>query len=358
MSIEAILKEKLEKILFLEVNLQALKKVFDHEVSGEIYLPIEPSKIIDEVKGNKDLNKLNIGDFIEGMVYVMGCDPTFKFNENYEAILKSNLELSEKVIKKAIYNKTQQEKLLDAYIMLKGLTRVEKSEDVYSKLLLLSENLRNKNKSFIEEENNVIEEAKSIGLPLAYYYESNIYYENSEYEKASLSLNEYFSLGGELNDEVREYKNNLEYMMDYAKGKEMLYENPKEALGKLLMLLDETKENAVLYYHIAVGYRLINNYEKAIYYLNEALSIDKDFVDVVNELGLNYACLGDYTTGVQYFHKVFEASNAIEVCTNIIMCYINMKDTKNAKQYLEIAQGINSDDEVLKDIEAMMEKLK
>jgi tetratricopeptide (TPR) repeat protein len=191
---------------------------------------------------------------------------------------------------------------------------------------------------------------------LAYYYESNICYENSEYEKAKLSLNEYFSLGGELKDEIINYKANLEYMITYSQGKDMLYENPKEALGKLLVLLDETKENAVLYYHIAVGYRLINNYEKAIYYLNEALSIDKDFVDVVNELGLNYACLGDYATGLQYFHKVFEASNAVEVCTNIIMCYINMKDIKSAKQYLEIAKGINSEDEVLKDIEAMIEK--
>jgi tetratricopeptide (TPR) repeat protein len=357
MSIEAVLKEKLEKILFLEVNLVALNKVFNVEISDNVYLPVESTKIIDEVKSNKDLSDFNIGDFIEGMIYVIGCDPKFKFNEIYETILKSNVEVCEKVIKKAIYNKIQKDKLLDAYIMLKGFTIIEKSQDVYSKMLLLSDNLRKNNKSFIEEETNVIEEAKELRLPLAYYYESSIYYEKSEYEKAKIALNEYFTLGGDFNEEVKAYKDNLEYMASYTQGKELLYDNPNEALKKMLPLLNEGNENAVLNYHVAVAYRLVDNYEKAIYYLNEALSIDKDFVDVVNELGLNYACLGDYNTGIKYFLKAFETSKAIEICTNIIMCYMSMKNVEEAKKYLQIAKGINHDDEVLKEIEETLERM-
>ena len=77
---------------------------------------------------------------------------------------------------------------------------------------------------------------------------------------------------------------------------------------------------------------------------------------MVVELGLNYACLGEYEEALIYFKKSFEASRDVEICTNIIMCYINLKDMKNAKLHLAIAKELNSEDEIVKEIENLISK--
>ena len=71
--------------------------------------------------------------------------------------------------------------------------------------------------------------------------------------------------------------------------------------------------------------------KKAIYYLNDSLAISSDYVEVINELGINYACLGEYETAIKYFRTAFEVTKSIEICTNLIMCYLNIGDNKQAK---------------------------
>ena len=136
----------------------------------------------------------------------------------------------------------------------------------------------------------------------------------------------------------------------------MLDEKPEKAIGTLLGLLDHFEKNPLLYYYIAIGYRKLENYEKAIYYLNESLSIESGILEVVNELGINYACLGDYDEAIKFFKKGFEASRDVEICTNIIMCYLNLGDEENAKLHLDIAKKLNPDDEIVQKIERMFIK--
>ena len=42
------------------------------------------------------------------------------------------------------------------------------------------------------------------------------------------------------------------------------------------------------------------------------------------------------------------------MCSNIIMSYLKLDDMQNVKKYFEIARGINSNDEILKELEKII----
>lgn len=87
--------------------------------------------------------------------------------------------------------------------------------------------------------------------------------------------------------------------------------------------------------------------------MNEALGIDNGFVDVINELGINYACLGNYETAVSYLRKAFEATRSVEICTNLIMCYLNMGNIEMAENHMKIAKKLAPEDEVVLKLEKL-----
>ena len=69
---------------------------------------------------------------------------------------------------------------------------------------------------------------------------------------------------------------------------------------------------------------------------------------------MNYACVGEYEEAIKYFKKAFEASKEVEICTNIVMCYINLGDKENANLNLDIAKKLDPEDEIVKEIDAML----
>jgi tetratricopeptide (TPR) repeat protein len=354
MDIKSRFKDKLTQILFLEIKKENVKKLFCTEVKEDIYIPVKSSNILDKVKAEENLEQLPISFFIEGMFYVMGADDGFRFNKDYKNIL-INIENSHKFVKGKIAENIKGKNYEDAYILLKGLYNIENSTEIYDKLLIVVDELRKLDKTYSNEELEAIDKAKSNeNYAMPYFYEALIRKEQGDFDKALFCINNYIAKGGDQSIDITEFKESLKLIINYEKGKEILYELPKEALSLFLPLLNEFGDDATLYYYIAIAYRLLENYEKAIYYLNESMSIDSNIVEVINELGINYASLGDYETAIAYLRKAFEATKSIEICTNLIMCYLNNNDMKNAKLHLEIAKKINSEDEIVLELNGVI----
>lgn len=346
--------EKVEKMLFLEIKKGS--KINNYEFKESVYLPVNSEKIVSKAKDGDDLSNIPVNLFIEGMAFVLGADKKFRFNEVYKEIMNS-IPGSENYIKGKIFENIKQSKYEDAYIMTKGLLQVDFSKDVLDKAYLLCDALRKNNSNYMEE----LEELVIIGkdfkdYPKPYYYDAIVNNIKGEYEKALFNVNQYLSLGGEKTEEIEELKNSLDIIDQYDKGKSMVYDDPNGALKILLPLMEVLGDKVEVYYYIAVAYRILQNYEKAIYYLNDALAIDTDYVEVFNEMGINYACINDFEKAIMYFKKVFEVTKSIEVCTNIVMCYLNINDLKNAKLHLEIAKKLNPDDEIVKELQKIIEK--
>ncbi|MFU0823624.1 tetratricopeptide repeat protein [Clostridium sp.] len=359
MDAKAHFKDKLSNLLFLEMKKERVEAIFNakFEENEEIYIPIATEDIINKVKEGKNVESIPIGFFIEGMIYVLGADEDFRFNNIYKKLINSVPKSSE-FIKGKIAEKVKSKKYEEAYIMLKGFLQINKSKEVFDKLIILSDNLRASNDMYIEEELEIIHKAKSIeDYALPYLYEAMLERDKGDYYGALFSINNYISKGGEETAEIIEFKESLKIINEYDRAKKIVYEEPKEALQILLPMLDQLGDSSEIYYYIAIAYRILENFEKAIYYLQSSIEIDSSYPEVFNEMGINYASLGDFETAVKYLRKVFEATKSIEVCTNLIMCYINMGDYKQARLHLEIAKKINKEDEIVKELEIMLKNV-
>lgn len=350
-------KEKLATLLFLEIDKKKMYEIFHVCVEDTVFIPVRPENLAGSVKNIEDASLVPISVFVEGMFYELGADSDFKYSSIYKSILLS-LKESIPYIKGCIYKEVKKEKYDNAYLLLKGLLCLENNKDNFSKLFNVIECIRINNQYIKDEELNMIEKAKLIkDYPLPYYYEALIKKDNGDFDGALFCINSYIQNGGEETKEITELKCTLKSIVDYEKGKELAFTDPKSALSYFIPLLDEFGDDPSLYYYIAVSYRILQNSEKAIYYLNEALAIDKDFIDVINELGINLACIGDYESAITYFRKAFEVTRSIEICTNLVMCYLNINDIEQAKTHMEIAKKIDPKDSVVLELESVLAKI-
>lgn len=360
MTVKVEMKNKLSLLLFLEVKKERIESMFKIKINelGEVYLPIVSENIIEKINKGEDVNSIPIGFFIEGMFYVLGADEEFKYNKLYLNIIDS-VPNAKKYVKGKIAELIKLKKYEDGYILLKGLSRVEATAEIYEKLINLLESLRSTNAEYIDEEMEIIEKAKGIkNFPLSYYYEGVIKQEKGDYEGALYSINSFISAGGKETEEILEFKSSLNLINDYKKGKELVYEEPEKALGILIPLLNQMGDSAEIYFYIAIGYRVLENFNKAIFYLEKSIEIDNSFPEAFNELAINYACLQDFDLAIKYLRKVFEVTKSIEVCTNLVMCYLNSGDVRQAKIHLEIAKTLDKNDEMVKELEQVLKELK
>ena len=349
MDIKTYFSEKLSALLFLEIKKNS--KINDLVISNDIYFPVRTNEIIQKVKNQEDFDNIPVNLFIEGMFYVLGADEQFKYNKEYKEIINT-VPNSLGFIKSVIFKEIQNENYEEAYIILKGLLAIEENADNYDKIFLLVDKLRLTNIMFKDEELKLVENAKKIAdYSNPYFYESLVYNSEGKDDLALMAIRNYSINGGEQTTEVIELKNMLETTTNFQKAKDLVTTSHKAALEILIQLMEQLGDKPDIYYHSAMAYRILQNHEKAIYYLNEAMAIDEDLIEVINEFGINYACLENYEVAIKYFRKAFEVTKSIEICTNLVMCYLNVQNIEQARVHLDIAKKIDSQDEIVMQLE-------
>lgn len=349
------INDRLSKLIFIELkDLKVLDKI-NPELYGQlegkdVLFPIDLKLITD--KENPKSSELTMDKFFIGMLLCIGGNESFIYNNYYEDIIL-NFDNSQEFYKGYIYSLIQKDELFEAYIMLKGLSKIYFNDEYKEKLIVVLMNLKDKDEFLNSELKFHIDDAikNYRTFNKVYLYKSMLERDEGNYIQALDSIGNYKSKDEK---EIEDYKKHLMSCKDYQDGKEKIYSSPKEALEKLIPLIDVFKDDALIYYYIAIAYRKLGMNQQAIYYLEISRSKDSDIVEVVNELGLNYASLDMYVEAIKYFEKVFKVTNSIEVCTNIIMCYLKLNDTDKVKNYFEIAKKINKDDEILKELEKII----
>ncbi|MGL5381449.1 tetratricopeptide repeat protein [Clostridium sp.] len=362
MDYNSTFKEKLGEMLFLEINKEGFKKSISMPEyvelkNKELYIPVSSKHITSNVNNEIKIKNLPIYYFVEGMFLALGADKDLRFNDDYETLL-TYIKDSESCIKSIISKRIEKDELIEAYLLLKGLYRYSKDLDVMKKLLMVGEAIREKDSSFKDIILDDIKycEDRGLKIPEAYLYKALTLKDGGDFAKAKVAIMEYVKLGGEVREDIKIIIEDINNISDYESAIEDLNDNPTKAIGTLLNLVEKFEENPLIYYYLAVGYRKLENYDQAIYYLRESLEKESGILEVVVELGINYACIQDFETAIKYFKKAFEATREVEICTNIIMCYINLNNIEEAKLHLDIAKKINPDDEIVKEIDAMLNK--
>lgn len=354
MQVKARFIEKTSKLIFLEFKKESIFALFEVVAKENIYLPLRPIRVADKVKEGYKFESIPVSFFIEGMFYVLGGDENFKFNSIYLSMLKTKKNEAIEYIKGIIVDEVKKENYEEAYIMLKGLLKIEASEENYDKLFLLLDKLRSSDSAYDEEAIQMLIKSEEIeGYYKPYLDKAIIYYNQKKYDDAWFNISTYIEKSSDTSNDVIELRDSLRNIRHYEKGKSLVLDNPREALEFLLPLLDEFDDDAVLYFNIAVAYRKLGSYHEAIYYLNEAMAIDSAIVEVFNEMGISYAAINDFETAIKYLRKAFEATKSIEICTNLIMCYLNIDDKENAKLHYDIAVKLNPEDEIVLKLKSM-----
>lgn len=362
MDYKSLFKEKLSKLLFLEINQEGFKKSVNIPEyisfkNKELFLPISSEYITSNIQDKIKIENLPIYYFIEGMLLTLGADKNISFSDDYKLLLMQIPE-SEESAKSLVAKRVKEERLEDAYLILKGLLEVFENEEYMKKLLLIGISIREKDSGFEEILLEDIDQAKILfnKMKEPYLYKGIILKDKTDYAGAKVEINEYLRRGGEQTPEIEMLMNDIENVTTYEKAVSLVDEEPEKSIGLFLSLLDKFQENPLIYYYLGLCYRKVGQFEKAIYYLLESLRIESGILEVVNELGLNYACIGNYEEAIKYFKKAFEASREVEICTNIIMCYINLGNLEDAKLHLKIAKQLNKDDEIVQKIEKLISK--
>lgn len=356
------IKEKLGKLLFLEMNKDGFKEnigipSYVSFKNKDLYLPISSEYISSNINDEIKIKNLPIYYFIEGMFIAIGSDENLRFNDDYELIL-DYIKDTESCIKSLISKRIEENRYLDAYLLLKGYYSYSKDLEVMKKILLVGETIKEEESSFKDILLEDIEYCISNNLKIAepYLYKAIVLKDDGDFKAARVAINEYLNRGGKVTPEVEIINNDINNIADYENAIELLDEDTAKSIEILLRLGDEFNENPLIYYYLGIAFRKLENYHKAIYYLKESVKRESGILEVIVELGLNYACIGEYEEAIKYFKKAFEASRDVEICTNIVMCYLNINDIENAKLHLDIAKNLNPEDEIVKQLETMINK--
>ncbi|WP_160685403.1 tetratricopeptide repeat protein [Clostridium sp. C2-6-12] len=355
-------KDKLSKLLFLEIKKEGFKRSINIPDSvkfknDDLYMPISAEYVAANANNEIKLNNLPIYYFVEGMFIAFGADKNIRYNEDYGMIL-SYIPDSEECVKSLIADRIKKDRLEDAYVLLKGLYRYTNEEEILTKLLAVGETIREKDSSFAEILLEDIDECKEKfeKSPEPYLYNALILKDKGDYKGAEVEINEYINKGGNKSKEIEQIMSDIQNVSGFEKAVEALKEDPRKAIELLLPLSEEFSTNPLIYYYLGVGYRKLENYETAIHYLKESIKIESGSLEAVNELGLNYASIGDFEEALKYFRKAFEASKEVDICTNIVMCYINLGDKEQARLNLEIAKKLAPEDEIVIEIDQMLNR--
>lgn len=306
--------------------------------------PIDSKSLINIAQKQNNLTAQNI---IDGMIMILGCDPDFPHAEFYLATLKKIPNIESYIIHQIEENKKTS--LKRAIIYINALIKLNpKKEFQMNRIYLLMDYYQKTNLNFLQDE--ILDSLKNLADQYIDYAAPNFYlgeyYLDKDYDMAKHYLRR------SLNDQrfvkkAQEYLTKIEAIESYDKAVDLLKDGyPMEALKLLIPHIEQNPNNLDAKYFAAVAYRELQNYHKALYYLQELLQT-LETVEVLNEIGLNLAFLGYFNDAIEYFQRALKhRPQDSSIITNIGVCYLNLNDPTNAQKYFQLALQKNPNDEI------------
>ncbi|SHJ61838.1 tetratricopeptide repeat protein [Tepidibacter formicigenes] len=360
--IENYIFNKTENIAFLTIKEDADLHLKGYKIpKGGIDVPILNEELVKGIKERSAENNLTLVSIANGMIYIIGIDSKFKYNEEYKKFLYEFDEKIEDYIGYMGVKKANEKELTEALIYFKSLITLNPNNvnGLYNYALVCQDiaKIHEKNKEekkmndFLLEALDKLETIIDIypEFTLAYYQLGYHYYNQKQYIKAKLTWEEAIELGLD-EDREMELKNELkkmEHKVDYEEGYNLVLRGQaEEGLEKLLPLMDEYSDWWNLLFFIGLAYRQLNNVDEAIKYFEKILILNPRQVDTIVEIGLCYAMVGNLKDSVEQFKRALDIKEDPEVMCNLGMAYLQMGDIDEAKKHIEKAYSLNPEDEV------------
>ncbi|MEG0331806.1 MAG: tetratricopeptide repeat protein [Clostridium sp.] len=361
MDYNGYLKREIEKALFLEIGRDISLSFGKNEgilKKGEY--PVLPKDMVNIAK-NADGGLsagIDISIFIEGMIYLVGCDNKFKYTPEYSEFLKTTTGIESYIIRKIEENKENDMKA--ALVYLNTLCYINpKKEYKYNRVVHLMNMMEKLSLEILEDE--IVDSLEELcteheDFPMPHYHLGE-YYLNKDMDKAKIYLRKCLDYD-ETRIDAEDLLDRIKCIEDYDNAVDLVKDGRGvEALATLIRIVEDQPLNYDAKYYLAVAHRQAEQYQKALMHLKD-LTESMERQEVYAEIALNLAALYEFEAAIDYFKKALQIMpNDSGVICNIGVCHLSLGDNEEAKKAFALATRINPEDEIaaawLKQVESL-----
>jgi tetratricopeptide (TPR) repeat protein len=359
--IDEYFKKRTKDISFIELKKGSQIDINGYKIYDDTPLPILTESLVEEVKTGNPEEEVRFSNMVDGIIYILGVDPEFKYAEQYKRALYSYDEKIEDYIKHRGLDYVQKGKIDEAIICFRALKTLNDKDNsaIYSYAISLEERaklayeLEDKKlgNSFLKEALSEMEKIAYDEIPLAYYKLGYYYKHFSEFRKSKLMWEKFLRLGKEkeLIEEIREQLELIEDEVVYEEGYTKVIEGyPAEGIELLLPLAEKYENWWNLSFMLGLGYRQLDKVEEAISYFEEVIKINPAQIDTLNELGLCYASKLELDKAIEFFSEAIKIEpKNYEIICNRGMAYLQLNQIEEAEIDINRAYKLNPNDEVV-----------
>ncbi|MDR1774312.1 MAG: tetratricopeptide repeat protein [Clostridioides sp.] len=354
-----------EELAFINIKNDGEFILQGYELKEGLEVPIKNSVLVKGIKNRTAQDELNIMSIADAMIYMIGIDSNFVYNEEYIKFLqafskKVNLNIRDYAGYMSRKN-FEEGSLREALVYIKSLITIyENDVDALYNYAVICQELAlgykaDKNEkafnNFLLEAVEKLEEILKIDEDYeSAYYQLGFHYMNqNQFIKAKLAWQKALEMGvdDEIHSEIQDNLMKIHKKVQYEEGCNLIFQgNPQQALEKLLPLESEYPDWWNLLFMIGLSYRYLNQLDEAMRYFEKILMLYPKQVDTMSEMGLIYALKGQFEKSIEIFSNALKIKEDPEILCNLGMVYLNNGELDEAKYYIERAYELNPDDEV------------
>ncbi|MCR3956409.1 MAG: hypothetical protein NUK57_08940 [Gudongella sp.] len=361
---EKYFSSKTDLISFVQLKDESEVTLKGFELDQSIPLPVVTDKLLGQLSKVDSDQGITLERVIEGILYLLGADQDFLYNDYYGRILEAyNSDMEKELFKRALIaleneNYTESGLFLRAFNSLYGT----KEGMFYYAMVLEAMGKSEIEEGRIEEGNSYLEESTAILEELldedekyypAYYKLGYHYKFYEQYVKAKLTWDKVLIYDPDENrrQEIRQELDILdpEYRVELGLTylNNMNYEKAIEVLSKLM---PKHIKNWYVNYLLGMAYRGYGDNQLAIEYFYGAMDSDPSIPEVYNELGISYFNENDIEKAMEVFTQGIEAGSQDDyrLYFNRGLGYLNLGDIDNGYDDIYKAHQLNPEDDNVK----------
>ena len=364
--IDKYLLKKTEELAFITVKKDGDFHLDGYEIPKDgLNVPIKNEVLVKGIKEKTAQDGLNSMSIADAMIYILGIDPEFRYNDEYKKFLNAlERKVNFDVRAYAGYMSRKYFELgepTDSLIYIKALITLypDDIEGLYNYAIVCQEVATSYQKdgdakgmnAFLLEAGEKLEKIINMdeNFALAYYHLGYHYYNQSQYIKAKVIWEEAMKLGldEDIIAEIQENIGKMDYRVQYEEGYTLVFQGKfEEGLDKLLPLEEEYGDWWNLLFIICIAYKNMGEMDKAILYFEKILIIKPKQVDTLVELALCEASSFNMDRAVELLEQAAKIKEDPEILCNLGMAYLNTGSIDDAIYYIERAYELNPEDEI------------
>lgn len=345
MNYEMYLKREIEKTVFIETNKDLIVNIKGNPVLKKGEYPLLPQDIVNFAQ--RGLDGVPGEAIINGMIYIIACDPEFKYNNIYIEFLRSIEGVDSYIIMNI--EKYKNEDIKKAVIFASALLAVNSDKKYAMNRCYLIMDLYEKT-GLETVEGEILKSLEKLIAEYPDFPEPNYYlgeyYLDKDKDKAKFYLRKCIN-DPKNHEKVSELLERIHSIENYDRAVDMVKAGKgQEALKILIPYVENNPESLDGLYYTAVAYRQAGDPYRAMDYLDNLLNYGER-LEVYSEIGLNLASLNDFETALEYFKKALKImpSDSGIIC-NMGVCHLGLGQRDEAKHAFELAFRINPKDEI------------